>query len=119
MCCHDSNWDFLILALHARLVLNVLRNFREGQTMNPHADEGIRNIAAIRAVIQSQSEPGLPFFNKHDYRYEQMKIIVEVAVQLQITAEDLEQWLTNQEKVREFFLRLESTALGYTRHGCC
>jgi len=118
MCRHDEGHEALMIALQACLVVDVLLNFKFDRKPHPHTEKAIKTIAEVREVLATWGL-GEPRFSHHSpYRYRQMEMIHKVTNEMEppITVEELDQWLANQDRVREFFSALQSWGTSICAH---
>lgn len=122
--------DYLSIGLTARLAIETLVGFYDGEKMWHASEEGIAIIKEVRDVLQrlneSEHSTSFLFFNrscKHFDSYYDMKFLKEMANQMEWATweSDLEQWLMNKEIVMDYFMLVERVALSRHRHysgGC-
>jgi len=122
--------DYLGIALTARLAIDTLVGFYDGEKVWHASEKGIEVINEARAALQRlhkcEHNDSFLFFSRscrHFDSYDLMKFLEEMVDNLGWTTweSDLEQWLTNKEVVLDFFMHVESYALGRHRHsdgGC-
>jgi|SRR5208337_133427 len=120
MCGRDKNHEYLSLALQARLVIDTLVSYWPGETVHPNAKKGIALLDEFREALATFGLGEPRFSHRCPFRYEQLKLIDEVAKDMKWDTwkADLEQWLTNKERVLDFFTSLECRALNSIHHGC-
>jgi hypothetical protein len=109
--------ESLCLALEARLVINTLLGFNDGNELHPHTADGIAKIAEVRSWLLyfDKRLEGRP--SNSDMTYDQLTLIRETVKALDWTTwdSDLQQWLANKESVKRFFVSLESRVLAGAR----
>ena len=113
--------NYLSIALSARLAIDTLAGFFDGEEIHHSADKGSQVIKEVRAVLQRLNElehttTYFEFYSSLKYpfsSYESMKFLKEIVNNMKWDTweSDLEQWCANKEKVMDFFVDVEGTAL--------
>ena len=113
--------NYLNIALTARLAIDTLVGFFDGEEIHHAADKGIQVIKEVRAILQrlNELEHTTTFFEfnrslKHPFdSYESINFLKEIVDNMKWDSweSDLEQRGANKEKVMDYFVNVEGTAL--------
>ena len=121
---HTDNWAMLSIGLSARIVIDTLIGFHDGEKLWHNSEEGIAIIGEVREILQYWSngvrDKEFKSFKRFS-TYDKQKFLVDMVDKLKWTTweSDLEQWLKNKDKVMDYFDAVECWAISSTHRGCC
>ena len=120
-----DNWALLGVGLSARIVIDTLIGFYDGEKLWHNSKEGIATISEVREILQywinGTRDKNLKIFEFKRFKsYDEQKFLVDMVEREKWTTweSDLEQWLENKDKVMDYFSAVEQWAISSTHHGC-
>jgi hypothetical protein len=126
MCFRKNKYDSLSIALSARIVIDTLVGFFDGEKLWHATEEGIATINEVLMILRNlySEEKPVRFYHldtKRFTKYDQMILLKELVEETGWATweEDLEQWLANKERVLDYFMALESRGLSNHHIGGC
>ncbi len=112
--------NYLDIANTARVAIDTLIGFYEGEKLCDSSKKGIEIIAEVLyslKLINSQNNTIMLTKAKYFETYDKIKFLKDICDILEWNdwESDLSQWLTNKENVLNYFIRVEGTARGRSR----
>lgn len=126
MCFRDDRTDYLNLGLTARIAIDTLVGFYDGEKIWHASELGIsiinETLHILRVITKIDTTTRIyQTKTEHFTTYDQMAFLLSVVndIKWDTWESDLEQWLTNKDRVLDYFMAVERRALGHYRQGGC